>query len=802
MTTKTRVFLRLTIIIALLPLMGWTVITTLLPGYLHYSLLPALAARAGIENFHVRHLFLSPTGAGCGFAIGREESPAVAVAALNAKFNPVALLGRKVEEISVTGLEIHCLISDNRLIIDDPGLQKLFSSSSRTDESGGATAPGRLWLAVQRLIIRQSALICRTADREIRLPFAADADLAAADSGPVRIQLQLFPGEQAIDLTAALDLKQRQGAFTFAATDINPRYFASLINLPAGLQLDTRADIAGSAEAGFSPFVLSGVKGQLTLHDSFLQFHDISLSPQKAPQQETPSISFFFSGSRQDSFTPLLFTLTSALPDLAAAMPGIDLSLPAPSLDIKGSVAGEAISIDAIARLRLKAENEDLTMEAPAIILQAATSRQGNDPFHLRGDITIDDASFAHHPSATGAAGGHLTLPFSWPLSGEPEKGKLSLPKITWQAKDIGSLAGTIRLQEKKVALTADFHSPLLQGFTALLAVSADFSGDTGKSELQLTIPPAKLTDFAAGRISPRAKEVTFSGLIGGEARLALADGRLTGNGRLSLKNGALDLGGQKTTITGIDTTLTLPSLPQLRSAPAQKLTFTSARIGSLAIDGGILYFTVESADSFFLEKGDCNWADGSVSTYALRFAEKQLQPEMIFYCTKLQLARILEQAGIRNVEGDGTVNGRIPVRFSAGKITFAPSFLYSTPGEGGMIRIAGGDFLTRAIPLDSPQFSQLDFAQEALRNFRYNWAKVHLFSENDTLVMQLNLDGKPASPLPFTHDAATGGLRRIETASGQGIFQPILLDVNFRFPLNTFLDYDKSFKNLLQRVR
>ncbi|MCJ7602234.1 MAG: hypothetical protein MUO63_12150, partial [Desulfobulbaceae bacterium] len=106
------------------------------------------------------------------------------------------------------------------------------------------------------------------------------------------------------------------------------------------------------------------------------------------------------------------------------------------------------------------------------------------------------------------------------------------------------------------------------------------------------------------------------------------------------------------------------------------------------------------------------------------------------------------------------------------------------------------------AIPLDSPQFGQLDFAQEALRNFSYNWAKVHLFSDNDTLVMQLNLDGKPASPLPFTYDSATGGLRRIQIETGQGISQPILLDVNFRFPLNTFLDYDKNFKDLLQRVR
>jgi len=56
MTTRTRLFLRLIIIIALLPVIGWATITTLLPVYLQHSLLPSLAARAGIDNFHTRYL--------------------------------------------------------------------------------------------------------------------------------------------------------------------------------------------------------------------------------------------------------------------------------------------------------------------------------------------------------------------------------------------------------------------------------------------------------------------------------------------------------------------------------------------------------------------------------------------------------------------------------------------------------------------------------------------------------------------------------------------------------------------------
>lgn len=800
MTTKTRLLLRLIIIIALLPVILYAAITTLLPVYLRHSLLPALAARAGIDNFHARHLFIGLTGADAGFAIGPEESPAVAVAALTVSYHPLALLGKEVEEVSISGLEIHGVWRDNGLIIADPGLQKLFTGPSPPEEHGRTAATLQLPLAIKKVTIRQSALICRLADRVIRLPFAAEADLAQAS--PLRIHLHLFPGEQDIDITTVIDLQQQKAHLAFAANNLSPRHLTGLINLPAGLRLDARADLSGCADMALSPFVLTAIKAQLSMQDSAIQYNDISLAAKKPPQQEAPPIAIAFSGGQQDITRPLLFTVTGSLPDLAAVLQGTVLSLPEPSFAIKGSVAADAISIDALARLRLITDNENLTLELPTIALQAAGTRQGKETLHLQGDVTIDGALFDHHSSGVRAEGGRLTLPISRPLADGHEKGQLALSRITWQGKEIGALAGTIWLREKKLGMAADFHSPLLQGLKAALSLSADFSGEGGKSEFALTVPSAEFTDFSPARIFPQAKDITFSGLIDGEAQLSLAGSSLTGNGRLSLKNGSLELTDRKISAAGIDTTLALPFLPQLRSAPNQKLKFASARMGELTVNGGSLNFTVESANSFFLEKGIFNWADGTVNTYALRFAEKQLQPEMIFYCNKLKLAGILAQVGIRNVEGDGTVNGRIPVSLSEGKITFEPSFLYSTPGEGGVIRIAGGDFLTQAIPLDSPQFGQLDFAQEALRNFRYNWAKVHLFSDNDTLVMQLNLDGKPASPLPFTYDSATGGLRRIHVEGAQGISQPIVLDVNFRFPLNTILDYDKSLKDLLQRAR
>lgn len=347
MTTRTRLFLRLIIIIALLPVIGWATITTLLPVYLQHSLLPSLAARAGIDNFHTRYLFINLTEAGAGFTIGPEESPDVAVSELTARYNPVALLAGKLEEVAISGVEIHCALSDNRIIFADPGLQTLITNPSPAKDSGGATKTIQLPLGVKRVVIRRSALICRLADRVIRLPFAADAALAAKGeaNGPLQVHLQLFPAEQEIAITAALDLNQQQAHLTFSANNLSPHHFAGLIDLPAGLQLETKADFSGSADVALSPFVPMDIKAQLSLQDTSLHYHDISLSPKKLPQQAAPPIAITFSGSRKDITQPLLFTVTGSLPDLAADMQKTILSLPSPSIAIKGSVAAIACQL-------------------------------------------------------------------------------------------------------------------------------------------------------------------------------------------------------------------------------------------------------------------------------------------------------------------------------------------------------------------------------------------------------------------------------------------------------------------------
>ena len=145
---------------------------------------------------------------------------------------------------------------------------------------------------------------------------------------------------------------------------------------------------------------------------------------------------------------------------------------------------------------------------------------------------------------------------------------------------------------------------------------------------------------------------------------------------------------------------------------------------------------------------------------------------QLTLYCDRLELTQLLQQLGAFQAEGNGTLNGRIPVVYKAGNISFNNGFLFSTPGSGGRVAIENTNRLTAGIPMDTPQFSQLDLAQEALKDFKYEWAKLKLDTLGDTLSVAMELDGKPSKTLPFKYQKEFGGFIRVDAASPGSNFQ------------------------------
>jgi hypothetical protein len=291
---------------------------------------------------------------------------------------------------------------------------------------------------------------------------------------------------------------------------------------------------------------------------------------------------------------------------------------------------------------------------------------------------------------------------------------------------------------------------------------------------------------------------LVFDGKLNVNAEAKLTSEGFEGSLQAAVLQGSVRAAKSKLAVEGVRLNLTVPDLGRLRSASQQVLKFKLASCGTLALDDGQLVFQIESPRSILLEKGQFSWCRGKVDMQSMRIVPGESDYNIILYCDRVNLAEVLRQFGAATADGDGTLNGRIPLRFQKGKLSFDDGFLFSSPGQGGKIEVTGTEMLTAGIPPDTAEYVQMELAREALKSYVYSWAKLNLTTQGEDLLLGLQLDGKPANPLPFTYRKDLGRFVRIE-AQGQGaVFQGIRLDVNFRLPLDKLLQY----KDILDLMR
>lgn len=287
-------------------------------------------------------------------------------------------------------------------------------------------------------------------------------------------------------------------------------------------------------------------------------------------------------------------------------------------------------------------------------------------------------------------------------------------------------------------------------------------------------------------------------------------DNRFESNLALDLDDGMLSVPEKKINISGIRTSLAFNDLPALRSLPGQVITVDKIEIKDLKISDAKMKYTIESNKiinsgkdklqeelSFLVENASFKWCDGKVISESTRFSPSKSDYHISLFCDRLKLSSILQQVGAFDAEGEGTLNGRIPVSFSGGNLTFDNGFLYSTPGQGGKIKVLGTEKLTAGIPIDTPQFAQVDLAREALKNYRYEWAKLGFNTQDDQLTVKMEFDGKPENTLPFIYKKELGSFVRVKGKNAGSNFQGIKIDLNLQLPFNRMVRFGNEINNL-----
>ena len=377
------------------------------------------------------------------------------------------------------------------------------------------------------------------------------------------------------------------------------------------------------------------------------------------------------------------------------------------------------------------------------------------------------------------------------------KNGDISIAALYYKQMNFGEIRGKIK------QTVAGFAFEGRQINRLLPEISLKFNGDAKFLDTKdpLTnmhfslLRPEHAAEIDLGKFFPGSKGVMVNGKLMLTGDLAADSSGFEGSLNLQVENGSVRIRKDKFAVEGIQLSLSVPELPKIRSAAGQHLAFSKIALGDLVAKDGRIDFQIESPRSFLIEKTHFIWCDGNVDTQSMRISPGVEDYRITFYCDRLNLAKVLEQFGAARAEGKGAVNGRIPLHYTNGKIRFDDGFLFSTPGQGGKIYLKGTDILTAGIPPNTPQYVQMELAREALKDYDYSWAKLNIASEGEELLLQMQMDGKPANVLPFVYRKDIGGFVKVEAESKGSKFQGIRLDVNFRLPLNKMLQYKGLIK-------
>jgi hypothetical protein len=474
-----------------------------------------------------------------------------------------------------------------------------------------------------------------------------------------------------------------------------------------------------------------------------------------------------------------------------------------PRVVLKGTAdLGNNGNVFPAATFKLQSPNTRILLSPARINIKDVTmsgqvKANGNGAIGLEGLLQFTGAGVTVPKTDIKISGARGVIPLEWPPGRQMKNGDISIAALYYKQMNFGEIKGKIQQTHAGFAYKGRHINRMLPEMSLKFNGDAKLFGTKDPvANMNFTLlRPDHAAEIDLGNFFPVSKGVKVNGKLMLSGDLAADSSGFNGSINLQVDNASVRIKKDKFVIEGIQMALSVPELPKIRSAAGQYLVFSKIALGDLIAKDGRIDFQIESPQSFLIEKTHFIWCDGNVDTQSMRISPGVEDYRITFYCDRLKLAKVLEQFGAATADGEGTVNGRIPLHYMNGKIRFDDGFLFSTPGNGGKIYLKGTDILTAGIPPNTPQYIQMELAREALKDYDYSWAKLNIASEGEELLLQMQMDGKPAKMLPFVYRKDIGGFVKVEADSKGSKFQGIRLDVNFRLPLNKLLQYKDLIK-------
>ncbi len=564
------------------------------------------------------------------------------------------------------------------------------------------------------------------------------------------------------------------------------------VQLTGGLFLDAQAYFDQS---------LSGITGyQVTL---------------TAPHFQLRQNNIIFANNSAD--TPVTLQVTGGTHKAEYALAGVVLVQPERiSLDLKGEMEIPERKFSGISHIISERTNSGATLSFNGNNRQSEirlSYELAGEAFNIKdsfsvssfkaeGDVAIDGPSIKAElhslipeinfkKNETTLLNLSLHLPFQYPFPANGTKGEMNIEEIRYQKSNSGKLHATLLPTPEGITFTTLFTAPFIPG----MQLSCDGSaGMAMNAAIHCRLPETHFDSATFPGSIPLPKGLLINGKLAAEGEFHVTDKVPAGNLAISYRDGTLTYNENKLSKINVD--VVLPRLPLLQSSPGQLCTIGSLDFGKVKLDNAGINFRIENGQSIFLEKIQTDWCGGKLETGSFTLAGDMNELKTTLYCDRLGFSELLAQFGINQTESKGSLNGRIPLVVNKRGVFFEDGFLFSTPGDSGIVRFNDTSQIRQSIP-DMGKSAYLDYSVKALENFQYNWTKLTFNSRQDDLFIAMQLDGKPARPLPFGYKDG----QIVPESKGPGIQHPIRLDVNFRLPLRDLFHYGKNIQFFMENM-
>lgn len=782
--------------------LGSTLFFLFLPFLADHYLIPRLIEELPFTDKELSLSRISPWKIRGTLTLADTDRTTLAVPRFEIAYTPASLLQRKISSL---------LLDSASLQVEMQGGKPVIRGLTTGDSSAmgqKSHSPFLLPLAIETIIVKNCAItlhrnqqnpITVLVDGRFSLGFLnqpADSKLLTTLSGPVQIRGDLL----------------LNGELTLQAVD--PGYEAVLqVDMPDIGQLSLLSPYLQDAQFAGRLSLKSRVRFNQVL-DRIIDYAATVEFPGLAFEKDA----FIFKESRPDQPTTLhitgdkdtsKFILNNAVlvePEKMAVNLQGEMTLPAGEFNGSGDIFFDRTQSNL--NINFTGSHQQAETRVKYALASEAV-KVGNTfscrPFKANGDIVLKGTAVTANlkgmiPQITLKKSQttlvnlslHLPLQYPFPAKGAARTaGAVNIEEIRYRNVNSGRLRATFLPSQAGIAFTTLLTTPFIPD----LQFTCDGSAQTAKNiSAQCRFPATAVNSATFPHFLKLPDKLTFTGTLAADGKFHLRDSIPGGELTVDYRDGTLSHGENK--LSDINFTVAFPHLPLLQSKPGQLGSIGSLSFGKIKMFDARIRFRVEDEQSIFLEKIQAGWCGGNVETGSFTLAGTMQELDTTLYCDRLGFTELLAQFGINKAEGEGSLNGRLPMIINRQGVTFDDGFLFSTPGNGGIVRFNDTRQLRQGMP-DIGKSASLDYSMQALENFSYNWTKLSFNSQKNDLVIAMQLDGKPADPLPFGYKSG----QIVPSNQGPGLQHPIRLDVNFRFPMQDLFHYGKNIQSFMENM-